>query len=180
MPYIKFNWVDVVFLTLLIRICYVAFKQGFLPELLKSLGLLIAYFVSVNYYIILNDFITSHTNWPNTNSDILSFCILFFGILIIFKVLAIVIHLFYGKGEISFVSRVIAVFLGFAKGLLLAGLLYTLIVNSPFGYLRRSAEEKSFSGRYLKDIAPITYSICIKLWPGIKNDTPLSRLLLER
>ncbi len=179
MPHIRFNWVDILFVTLLIRISYVGFKNGLLPEFLRLLGLFSAFIVSFNNYTSLSNFLLSHTKWTEANLDGISFLFLFLVVLFVFKILAILARGFLGGDNISGLNRGIGLTFGIARGLLLVSFIYILFVNSPFGYLRRSAEERSFSGRYVSNIPRVIYKKGINLYPGEKVDTPLVKRLEE-
>ncbi len=47
------NWVDVGLLILLVRVVFISVKTGFVTEVFKLLGVLLALFVSLHYYAIL-------------------------------------------------------------------------------------------------------------------------------
>lgn len=172
MPQIRFNWVDIFFATLLIRICYVGFKNGILSEIFRSIGLLTAVIVSFNTYTVLSQHLTNHTRWAGAKPDILSFLFIFCGILFMFRVLASIVR----SENISGFNRAMALILSCARGILLISLVYSLFVNSPFGYLSRSANERSFSGQYISDVAPLVYKVGSSIYPW-KADTPLIKLL---
>jgi len=172
MPQIRFNWVDIFFATLLIRICYIGFKNGVLSEIFRSIGLLTAVIVSFNTYTVLSQHLTNHTRWTGAKPDILSFLFIFFGILFMFRVLASIVR----SEDISGFNRAMALILSCARGILLIGLVYVLFVNSPFGYLSRSAKERSFSGQYISEVVPLVYKAGISIYPW-KVDTPLIKLI---
>ena len=178
MPHIRFNWVDILFVTLVIRISYIALKNGFFPELFRSLGLLSAFIVSFNNYTLVGNFISSHTRWTDAKPDIIAFLFIFISVLFIFKMLAISARIVYfGSGDISMPNKLIALALGLGRALLLTSLIYTLFINSPFTYLSLSARDRSFSGRFVSGIAPLAYKTCINFYPGKVNNTPLIRSL---
>ena len=177
MPHIRFNWVDIFFVTLLIRICYIGFKNGLLPEFFRLLGLLGAFVLSFNSYTLIGHFLATHTRWTDAKPDLIAFLFVFLFVLFIFKMLAVVATLFVGGGNVSGFSRLIGLLLGLSRGILLIGLIYMLFVNSPFMYLSRSTREKSFSGRYLPSVAPFAYRIGVSFYPGERIKTPLVKLL---
>ena len=177
MPHIRFNWVDILFVTLLIRICYIAFRRGFLSELLRSLGLLTAFIVSFNNSASLGEFIATHARWTGARPGIISFIFIFIVALVIFKVLAIGVMIFLRSGDVSMLSKLAALTLSLGRGLLLASLVYSLIVNSPFEYLSRSARDRSFSGRYVSGIAASVYRSSVNFYPGGESESSLGRLL---
>jgi uncharacterized membrane protein required for colicin V production len=177
MPHIRFNWVDILYVTLLIRICYVAFKNGFLPEFFRSLGLLSAFIISFNNYTVLGKFVSTHTKWTGREPDIISFLFIFLIILLIFKILAIATRSLLGCENISTPNRLVGLVIASGRGVLLIGLIYTLFVNSPFEYLHRSAKERSFLGKYISGVTSAVYSVCMNFYPGTKHDTPLVKSL---
>ena len=174
----KFNWVDIFFVTLVVRTCYVGFKKGFLPELFRFLGLLTAFITSFTSYTLLSRFLSGHTKWPGARLETISFLVIFLGIVFIFKVLSMIVAvpLINGK-DISGNNRLAGLILGFGRGVMLASLIYICFTNAPFGYLSNSAKERSFSGQYVSGIASKVYNACIKFYPWIKTETPLVKVL---
>ena len=177
MPHIRFNWVDVLFVTLLIRICYIAFKSGFLSEFFRSLGLFTAFIVSFNHSASLSDFIAAHARWTGARPGIISFLFIFIAVLVIFKTLAIVARIFLRSGDVSVFSKLAALTLSLGRVLLLASLVYSLFVNSPFEYLSRSARDRSFSGRYVSGVAVSVYRMSMEFYPGGESESSLGGLL---
>src|SRR3990167_10752796 len=87
MSNIKFNWVDVVFVILLFRTGYIGLKSGFLSEIFRFFGLLAAFLFSFNNYVLLSQLIAGYTNWDTERLDIVSFLVIFLGVLLILKIL---------------------------------------------------------------------------------------------
>lgn len=56
------NWVDVCLLILLLRICYIALKNGFVHEVFKLLATVAALYISLHYYNVLADVVRSRLN----------------------------------------------------------------------------------------------------------------------
>ena len=177
MPLIKFNWVDILFVTLIIRICYVAFKNGFLPEFFRLFGLLAAFIISFNSYTALSAFIAAHAKWTGIKPAVISFSFIFLAILLIFKMLSVGVSMLLGHENVSRPNKLTGLTLGFVRGLLFVSLVYVFFVNSPFGYLSTSAKDRSFSGNFFSRVAPAVYNACVTFYPGGKNETPLVRLL---
>ena len=177
MPHIRCNWVDILFVTLLIRICYIGFKNGFLPEFFRLLGLLAAFIFSFNNYTMVSQFLSSHTKWTGAKPDVISFLFIFLLIVFIFKIFAVITTLLLGRENISGPDKLAGLVLGLGRGALLVGLIYVLFVNSPFKYLSRSTEDRSFSGPHISKVAPFVYKIGINFYPWEKNETPLAKLL---
>ena len=181
MPHIRINWVDIILLTLLVRISYVSFKNGLLPEFFRLLGLLSAYVISLNNYTLLTDFLSAHFRWISRDSYIIfSFLFIFLVIAFSFILIARLARLLLRTGdEVSGVSRLIGLVLGSLRGLFIISLVYILLVNSPFTYLSQSAKDRSFIGQYISEIPALTYKIGINCYPFKKVETPLVRKLLN-
>ncbi|MBU4312966.1 MAG: CvpA family protein [Candidatus Omnitrophica bacterium] len=179
MPHIRFNWVDIIFVTLLIRISYIGFRNGFLSEFLRALGLVSAFIFSFNGYTSLSSFISRHTRWTGPEPDVISFIFIFVFILFLFKIASMAIKIFFGGENVSTGNRVIGLLLGMGRGLLLIALVYILLVNGPFVYLSKSAEQRSFSGQYVSGIAPFVYNTSMRFYPWEKIDTPLAQIVKQ-
>ena len=177
MPHIRFNWVDILFVTLLIRVSYIAFKNGFFPEFFRSIGLLSAFIISFNNYASLSNFLSTHAKWTGPRPDIISFLFIFLALLFIFKIVAVLARMFMGSSDLSMPNRVAGLVLGIGRAILLASLIFTLFFNGPFEYLSESTSDRSFSGRYVLQVAPSLYRACMNFYPAEKNDTPLVVML---
>ena len=177
MSHMKFNWIDVLFVTLLVRSCYVGFKKGLLLEIFRGFGLLIAVILSFDYYTIVSQLFSAHTRWTGPGPDIISFLVIFLSVLIIFKVFSQIASLFLGGEKISIANRVIGLVFGLGRGLLAISLIGVLFINSPFGYLSKSVKDRAWSGQYVLGIAPGVYKTYKDFWPREKVETPLVKVL---
>jgi membrane protein required for colicin V production len=173
----KFGWVDIVFITLLIRISYIGLKNGFLPEIFRLFGLFSAFILSFNNYTLVSGFLASHTKRIGASLDVISFLFIFIATLFIFKLLAMPAGLLSNKENVSAPNRILGLIFGLCRGALLVSLVYVFFINSRVDYLSKSAGEKSMLGRYAAGIAPSAYNIGINLYPLPKIDTPLTAML---
>ncbi|MBU0759295.1 MAG: CvpA family protein [Candidatus Omnitrophica bacterium] len=173
----KCGWVDILFVTLLIRIGYIGFKNGLLPEFFRLLGLFSAFILSFTNYTLVGRFLTNHTKWNGASLEAISFLFIFLTALFIFKLIAIGVSLLSSQENVSLSSRIIGLAFGFCRGVLLISLIYILFVNNQIRYLSRSAREKSIISRYITGIAPAAYDIGINLYPWPRIDTPLAQML---
>jgi len=175
----KFNWIDVFFVILLVRRGYVGFKNGILPEFFRLLGLFIAFILSVNSFTFVSNFLSSRIKWAGTKLDVISFLLIFFLVIFTFKILALITRFLLGR-NVSIVNRCIGLVLGLGRGVLLISLIYVLFVNSPFKYLTTSTAERSFSSRYISGVAVKVYKIGSNIYPWKQVATPLSNIFLEQ
>jgi uncharacterized membrane protein required for colicin V production len=174
MPNIRFNWVDLVFLTLLVRICYIGYKNGFLPEIFKSLGLLCAFLFSFNSYTLLSNALLRYIKFPNARLEVISFLFIFLSIILLFKLFSLIAVNFLGISEkISLTNMVIGLILSFGRALLFLGILCFFLSNSSMEYLSKSVRSKSLTGQYLNDVAPMVYKSSMNFYIWKKVKTPL-------
>lgn len=178
MPQIKFNWVDIFFVILLFRTCYIGFKNGILPEFFRCLGLFSAFILSFNNYILVSNFLAKHAGFAGLKADITGFIAIFLIAILIFKLLAIVTVKLLGSSEnVSFINKIIGFAFGLIRGILLIGLIYILFIHGPVNYFHKSAKEKSLLASYASFVAPFAYNVGMSVYPFEKHDTPLVKLL---
>jgi len=156
----QFNWVDVFFVILLIRICYVAIKNGFPIELFKLLGTLSAIYLSLHYYIIFPDYIVGRIGAKNIPLEYLTF-FSFVALAIlgyfIFMLLRKVFSRFIQLEAVPNLNKWGSLILSVIRGFLLISLLIFIFVIAPWGYFGNSVNN-SYSGKRLFKIAPATYT----------------------
>ena len=178
MPQIKFNWVDIFFIILLFRTCYVSFKNGLLPEIFRLLGLFLAFIISFNNYILASDFLAKHARLTGLKAEVTGFIFIFLTVLLIFKLLALAADKLLGNSEnVSFANKIVGLAFGLLRGVLFIGLFYFFFIHSPVDYFYKSAKEKSFSATYVSLVAPFAYKIGMSVYPFEKYETPLVKLL---
>jgi len=164
----QFNWVDVFFVILLIRICYVAIKNGFSVELFKLLGTLSAVYLSLHYYIIFSDDIVSRISEKfKPLEDLTFFSFIALAVLgyLIFMLLGKVFSRFIQMEAVPNLNKWGSLILSIMRGFLLVSLIIFVFVIAPWGYFRNSVND-SYSGKRLFKIAPMTYTW---LWDSIMS-----------
>lgn len=164
----QFNWVDIFVVILLLRITYIAMKNGFSIELFKLLGTVLATYLSLHYYLIFSDYIGSRigvNNIPLAYLTSLIFVVL--GLLgyLVFVVLRNVFYRFIKMEAVPNLNKWGGLIFGLARGALLVSLIIFILVTAPFGYLKDSVSS-SYSGKRLFKIAPSVYS---GLWNNIAS-----------
>lgn len=178
MSQIKFNWIDIFFVILLFRICYIGFKNGLLPEFFRLLGLFLAFVLSFNNYILIGSFLAKHAKLTGLKADVAGFSLVFLTTILIFKLLAVTAGKLLGNNEnVSLANKITGLTLGLARGVLLTGLICVLFIHSPVKYFYKSAKEKSFSVPYASLAAPFAYKAGMSVYPFEKHETPLVKLL---
>lgn len=164
----QFNWVDIFAVVILLRVCFVAIKGGFLNELFKTLGTVSAIYLSLHYYTRLSDFIRGLVPFKSIPLEFLDF--VFFIVLaltgyLLFVILRQVILKFVNMEPIPKLNKWGGVILGLIRAFLLNSLIIFMLIISTIGYFKKSVVT-SFTGEYLYKIAPGVYGT---LWNGVAS-----------
>lgn len=161
----QINWVDIFVVILLFRICYIACEHGLLLEVFKILGTISGIYLSLHYYSALSGSIQGAIGLKELSPSIFDlFSVIFLSLAgyLIFSVLRKVFSKIVKMETIVSLNRWGGLVLGVFRGFLLSSLIIFIFVISHIEYLSKSVSN-SFSGRYLLNIAPDTYS---SLWNG--------------
>lgn len=165
----QFNWVDIFYVIILIRIGYVAVKNGFPVELFKLLGILLAAYLSLHYYIIFSDYIVGRIGEKalplQDDITFLSFIALAILGYLIFMLLGRVFSRFIQMEAVPNLNKWGSLILSIMRSFLCVSLLIFILVISPWGYFRDSVNN-SYSGKRLFKIAPAAYTW---LWDSIMS-----------
>lgn len=164
----QWNWVDIFVIILLFRISYIAIKSGLAVELFKFLGTILAVYLSLHYYMGLSDFVKARLGNEKLSLEFLdfsSFLILVTAGYAVFVFLRRLIFQLIKIEAVSVLNKWLGLFLGIARGFLVASLIIFILVISNMNYLKKSAEN-SYSGRRLFKLATNTYS---GLWHGLMS-----------
>ena len=159
------NWVDIIVVIFLIRGGYIGLTRGFSVELFKILGAIGTCVLTLLYYKQLGTWLVSHSFLSLQIADFLSFLILLFALLIIFRALRVLIfkvlhlELFYGLEKWG------GLVLGLGRSIVFASLFLFVLALLPVEYIKESVEAKSFSGPYLKEVAPKVLGFIVRFKP---------------
>ena len=153
---LKFNWIDLIALLILIRIIYIAVSRGFVIEFFKTLGSLGSLFFSFQFYENLGEFFLKYFHFLGEFSKLVSFLLIYgVGWLVIKYIRVILIFLFKVEAH-SLIERWFSLFLGIFRASLLISITFFLLHLLNIEYLNKSLES-SFSFYLLKNLAPKTY-----------------------
>jgi len=165
----QFNWVDIFVIILLFRICYIAIKSGFVVELFKFLGTVLAIYLSLHYYTALADLVTKYLSikesMPLEFLDFIAFIILVIIGYFVFVILRQVFSQLIKTEAAPNLNRWGGLALGIVRGILFSGLIIFILVISSVSYFKNSAGN-SYLGKRLLKVAPTTYT---KLWNGLMS-----------
>ena len=160
------NWVDICVIILLLRICYIALKNGFVHEIFKVFATVTALYFSLHYYSVLAGGIRSRLNLNTQALVSLDFFIFITLVILVYLVFFFLRKIFSKALKIEIIPALNkwgSFIFGLARALLLASLLMFMLLLSGVGFLNRGVQE-SYCARYIAGIAPAVYS---SLWHGI-------------
>ncbi|MFA4984126.1 MAG: CvpA family protein [Candidatus Omnitrophota bacterium] len=161
----QINWVDIFFLILLLRICYVSLKNGMPIEFFKLLGTIAATYLSLHYYVALASFLSNRflKGASLQTLSFLSFLVLAIAGYAAFFLLRQVFFKLIKVEPLPGLNKWAGVIFGLLRGLLFLSLVLLVFAVSPLGYLKKSAAD-SYSGKPIFKIAPRVYEV---IWNGI-------------
>lgn len=166
----QFNWVDILAIIILFRICYISLKLGLKAEFFKLLGTVVAIYLSLHYYTTFSDLLVGRAPFtkeriPLEFMDFLSFASLAVLGYLVFVSLRVLFYRFLKMETVEELNLWGGFILGIVRGLLLIGLIIFMFGISSINYLKNSVIN-SYSGSYLFKIAPATYEL---LWKGLAS-----------
>ncbi len=164
----QLNWIDLGYIVLFLRIAYIAFRNGFVVEIAKLCGALLAVYLSLHYYTAISDFVR-----PHIKTDIipLKFLDFFFFLLVAFLGYAVSILL---RESLSRLIKLEAIPLlhkwgglavAAARAILLASLISYAMWVSTVSYVSRKVQDAHFGSMFIK-AAPAVYKT---IWDGFMS-----------
>ncbi len=164
------NWVDVLIVIILARICYISIKIGFVSEIFKLFGLLFSLYLACHYYTVVSDLIGNRANVRSPSSimpveflDFMVFIVLIFvgyGIFVLLReTLGKLIH----TEAVDTLNRWGGLCVGFIRGILLASLIVFILTIMSISYFKNSVYQ-SYFGHRLFYVTPTLYGA---MWKGI-------------
>ncbi len=161
----KTNWIDIVVIIFLIRGGYIGLVKGFSVEIFKILGAIASVVFSLIYYKEVGQWLTSHSFLSLQVADVLALGVLFCLSLIVLRVVRVLIfrvlhlELFYGLEKWG------GIILGLGRSVVFASLFLFALTLIPVDYFKTAVEERSFSGPYLKEVAPKVLDFIVRFRP---------------
>ncbi|MBU0547429.1 MAG: CvpA family protein [Candidatus Omnitrophica bacterium] len=179
----QLNFLDIVILIILFRICYIAVKTGLIIEFFKLLGLLFSIYIASHYYTSLSDMIQRHyipKAIPLEFVDFVIFIILVSAGYLFFVLLRSVFYRFMKMEAVPKLNKYGGLVLGLARGYFTIGLLTYILMISSVSYLSSSVK-RSYLGSRVSSVSAQTYnwiweSIFSKFSPQEKSNSIVSEV----
>jgi membrane protein required for colicin V production len=163
----KINWVDIVIVTILMRICYVALQDGLSHEIFPLVGTALTAAISLQYYHNLASFIKNLLNLPISILDFTAFLVLVVGVGLLFKLAKVLIDIMMQVTWNPFLEKFGGAFFGLLRGSVIISLLLIILSLAPLSYMQHSIRDRSMTGMFFLKIAPAIHSRLAWMLPTI-------------
>lgn len=164
------NWVDIVVVIFLIRGGYIGLARGFSMELFQTLAAIATTVLSLFYYGMIAEWLVAHSFLSLQAANPISFLALVFSLLIVFKIVRILLFGILHLELFGGLERWGGFALGLARSFIFASLFLFVLTLFPLNYFREAIEEKSFSGAYIKGVAPGIFNFVVQFTPKAKEN----------
>jgi uncharacterized membrane protein required for colicin V production len=162
----QFNFLDIIILIVLFRICYIAAQTGLSIEIFKFLGVIFSTFISLHYYTSITDLIRRSfipKEMPLEFLDFIVFILLIIIVYLIFVGIRGLLSRFVQLDAVPKINKFTGLLLGLGRAYLITGLMVFTLAISSVSYLQDSVKS-SYLGSRAFMVAPRTYDF---LWSNI-------------
>ncbi|MFC1668133.1 CvpA family protein [Chlamydiota bacterium] len=157
-PFEQLNWIDGIIIFFFIWGFFWGMIRGLTGEIFKLFGIVVGFIVAVRYCNILGAFINTQ-NWAEQEVvNWLAFFLLFILIFLFFFFLAKLFNFLLRKIFLGWLDRLLGAFFGAIRGVVLIGIILTLVVIVVGEKARVIIEDESYSGRNLVGITHKTWA----------------------
>ncbi len=166
----RLTWVDYVAALAVLRGCYVGYRSGFFPELLRIAAYLVTVVVTFHFNESFAQFLTLKTFLNYATAKTLSFGGLLLVVFFLTKLLIMLLLRLLKLGEGGFFYRLLGVGVGACRWVLLLSLLFMAIEYSPLGTLKTDIQDRSLTGAKIARIAPMIFDFLSNLSPRLGTE----------
>lgn len=167
----KINWVDVLVVILMLRISYVAFRDGLNREIFSFLGSLLIVVLAMHYYTVFGSFISRNAmNIPAELSNFLSFLILVAASGFLVRLLRVILDKAVKIQWHPVIEKFGGLAVGMMKAYVVTGIVLMTLGLMPLSYLQWSVKDKSLTGKYFLAAPAGIYNRLEGFLPAIKVD----------
>lgn len=163
----RINWLDIVVLSLMLRISYVAARDGLSHEIFPFFGSLALLVFSLHYYKIFGSFLSHDLgNIPAEISNFASFLMIVVVFGFVIKFIKIVLNKMVQVQWHPAIEQIGGLIAGIAKAYIITAIVLIVFALVPFSYFQWSIRDKSLTGQYVLRAGPEIYSRVVKLLPS--------------
>lgn len=163
----RLTWVDYLVIVGILRGCYVGYKSGLFPEILRIAGYFVTVIVTFRYHEALAQVLTVKTFLNMTTASAVAFFSLLGGVFIATKLITMILLWFLKVGEGGFFYRLAGSALGACRWMIILSLVFMLIEYSPLAGLKEDIRSRSVTGNRVAEIAPTLFNFLSSLSPQL-------------
>ena len=165
----RINWVDILVVILMVRISYVAFRDGLSHEIFPLFGSIFVLIFSLYYYPKLGFFLSQGVmNIPVEAANCISFIILVVALAFIVKFIKTILDKIVKVEWHPLIEKMGGLIAGIAKAYIITALILMILALIPLSYLQWSIREKSVTGRYVLMAGPEIFAKVSGFLPVVK------------
>ena len=164
---VRLTWVDYLVIIGILRGCYVGYKSGLFPEILRIAGYLVTVLVTFRYHEALAQTLTLKTFLNMTTASAVAFFLLLAGVFVVTKLITLLLLRLLKVGEGGFFYRLAGAVLGACRWVIILSLLFMLIEYLPLAALKTDIRSRSVSGNRVAEIAPTLFNFLSSLSPQL-------------
>lgn len=163
----RLTWVDYLAAIAFLRGCYVGYKSGFFPELLRIASYLVAVILTFRFHEEFAQFLTLNTFLNATTAGLVAFLALFVTAFGLMKLFSLLLLRLLKIGDGGAFAKIVGTAMGGARWMLLLSLFFMLIARSPLTTLKGDIEQRSVTGDRIGRIAPVLFEFIGSLSPQL-------------
>ncbi len=163
----KLTWVDYMAMIAVLRGCYVGYRSGLFPEILRILAYLVTVVLTLKFHETLAQILTLKTFLNQTTSDALSFFVLLVGVFALTKVLIWLLLKLLKIGQSGMIYNLAGMVLGVCRWVILLSLFFMSVDYLPLETLKKDIHERSVVGSKIVRIAPTIFDFLGSLSPSL-------------
>lgn len=167
----RVNWVDILVVILMLRISYVAFRDGLSREIFSVLGSILIMLLAMHYYTVLGGYISRNAmNMPIELANFISFLVLVAALGLLVRLLRVLLDKIVKVEWYPAIDKFGGLAVGIIKAYVVTGIVLTALSLVPLSYLQSSIKDKSLTGKYVLEAGPQVYDRLGRFLPEIKSD----------
>jgi uncharacterized membrane protein required for colicin V production len=167
----KINWVDILVAILMLRISYVAFRDGLSHEIFPFIGSILIMVLAMHYYTVLGSSASRKMmNMPIELANFLSFLVLVVALGFLVRLLRVALDKIVKVQWHPIMEKFGGLAVGIMKAYVITSIILTALSLMPLSYLVWSIKDKSLTGKYILMAAPQMHDRIGRFLPAIKSD----------
>lgn len=165
----RVNWVDVLFVIIVLRSSYVGSQRGFFSELFHILGICFAIVFSIHFYSSVANFFSTYLFIPLNIANLISFFILSLFVYLIFTRIYTFLHKIIKLEVLPAINNIGGLLFGFCRGVVLSAFIAVILLLIPLSYVTKSVKENSQLAPFFISTGATLYEKVISVVSEVKT-----------